>query len=1187
MQTTLLGVAIAAILALVAALVGPHFVDWSQYRSVFEVEASRLVGMPVRVTGPIDARLLPTPSVVLRGIETGQQGDEANVQAAELGMVLSLGPLVRGEVRAAEVRLVAPEFKLSLNEKGQFNWRNVAIGLDPDQISIERFAIENGRAVLSDGTSGTSRVLEKLWFNGEIRSLLGPARGEGGFLLGEDRYGYRLTAGRVAEDGTVKLRLALDPTDRPLTFEADGVLRLDAGTPEFAGTLTLARPAGLALATGGGLVSVPWRSTSKVKANARSALFEQVEFQYGPDEQATRLTGAAELKFGRAPRFDGVLSARQVDLDRALGLPEPLRNLPLAGLRALIEALDGMLTLPIPARLGIGIDALTLGRGTVQALRGDLTSDGRAWNLETLEFRAPGFTRVRLSGRVGLPQQAAAYKGLATVEANDPRALFAWIEGRTDPQRIFIGSLRASGDVSLALDQVSIERMRADFEGKTLEGRLAYGFAGDARPSRLEAQLRAGEFDVDGAVTFVRAALGNTTFALPDEALLSIELGRAKMAGVEATNVETKLRVDANGLTVERISVGDLAGAAVDISGRLDKWSRAPNGNLTFDVSAKDFDGALALFDKFAPGASQSVRKIARHAAPSKLHASLELSAVAEAEGSTTKLALDGTAGSVRIQLTADGVIDAVSMKGRNLKVEGQFSADDGTALVAMLDLDRAITVDKRPGMLKFVVRGPSDDDLRVDAQLTAGGLVAAADGTMRLFGANRSAMLRASMTAADFALLRPHTSGLSPEPVPLTLRTRLTMNPAGDFIADELTATVASSSVRGKLGFAFGSPLRLEGHLDVDTISASAALAMGLGMPERSANAGDTHPWPSEPFVPRVLEGMAGTIDFTVARAQMTSGLVAQQVRGRLTLNDSEIAFDGLQGNLAGGRLSGALAVRRAADGLSAQGRLSLVDVEARDIIPAGARPAVTGRLNLHMQGQGTGLSPAALVGSLNGTGTISIKDVRIAAMDPRIFEFLIRKVDQGISIDPLRIGDTVAAALESGSLGLRDGEGTLTLVGGQIRLPNMSAAGEGADLTVAAAIDLAQWLLDARLTLSAVLPAAEVVSVGRPEVLVALKGPIFEPKRTVDVSALSGWLVLRAVDRQTRHLESIEANRSDAPSGATGSTSPLAPAAVRPVPQVPRSEPGGKTSSGNSPNGTNSSATHPSTTKQDVAPA
>ena len=74
MQTTLLGLGLAIILALVSALVAPLVVDWSHYRSAFEQEAARLVGLPVRVNGAIDARILPSPRIELHDVEVGQAG---------------------------------------------------------------------------------------------------------------------------------------------------------------------------------------------------------------------------------------------------------------------------------------------------------------------------------------------------------------------------------------------------------------------------------------------------------------------------------------------------------------------------------------------------------------------------------------------------------------------------------------------------------------------------------------------------------------------------------------------------------------------------------------------------------------------------------------------------------------------------------------------------------------------------------------------------------------------------------------------------------------------------------------------------------------------------------------------------------------------------------------------------------
>ncbi len=96
MQTTLLGLAIALILALIAALVGPYFIDWNQFRAQFEAEAARVVGAPVRVDGALDARLLPTPTLRLRSVTIGGANDPGRLRADKLDVEFSLGSLRRG-----------------------------------------------------------------------------------------------------------------------------------------------------------------------------------------------------------------------------------------------------------------------------------------------------------------------------------------------------------------------------------------------------------------------------------------------------------------------------------------------------------------------------------------------------------------------------------------------------------------------------------------------------------------------------------------------------------------------------------------------------------------------------------------------------------------------------------------------------------------------------------------------------------------------------------------------------------------------------------------------------------------------------------------------------------------------------------------------------------------------------------
>jgi hypothetical protein len=100
------------------------------------------------------------------------------------------------------------------------------------------------------------------------------------------------------------------------------------------------------------------------------------------------------------------------------------------------------------------------------------------------------------------------------------------------------------------------------------------------------------------------------------------------------------------------------------------------------------------------------------------------------------------------------------------------------------------------------------------------------------------------------------------------------------------------------------------------------------------------------------------------------------------------------------------------------------------------------------------------------------------------------------------------------------------MTITDGRVSVANVTLpAQNGAALSLSGALDLNSGAVDARMTLAAPPPPHALIRL-RPELAVALKGPLAAPARTLDVSALTGWLTLRAAELQTRRLESIEAN-------------------------------------------------------------
>ncbi len=741
MQTTLLGLAIAIILALVAALVGPLLVDWGGYRTMFQVEATRLVGLDVRVAGAIDARLLPSPQLTLHDIEIGRSGDE-KIRARSLGIEFALGPLLRGEWRASELHLIGPQVRLGLDASGHVQAPSVAIGFDPDALSIDRLGIEDATVMLADAGSGEHVTLGHVWFNGEARSLLGPFKGEGAATVGGDLYPFRLSTGRYGDDGRLKLRLNVDPVARPLSAQLDGFVSIAGGAPDFDGTLSLARPVGLAAASGA--LSQPWRLNGKMKATASSALMQDFEFQYGSQDKGFKLTGVADLRFGKQPRFKGVLSGGQIDLDRALAEGDGSQLRPARAILKLTQLAGGAFRPSIPIQLGIGIDQATLGGDTVQNLRGDISTDANGWNLDRFEFRAPGYTQVHVSGHLAIDDDRVNFTGPAELKTNDPKALTAWLEGRAPPGQNDLQPMSLRGDLTLASDKIAVDRLTAEFDRKAISGNFAYVFAAGANPARLDAALKAPDLDVDAALRFGKALLAGADVERPHDMTIAADIGHAAIAGLDARDVSARVKVGESGLQVDRFSVADLGGAAFSASGRLATGS-SPNGSVDVDLNARDMTPVTALLARFAPKAAEVLGRSAAAMAPAKLHARLTLDGAAPA--AQAKLSVDGNLGAVRLAFNSETAADLTSFKSGNAKVSAELNADDGKQLVAVLGLDRFVTVDSGSGAVTLGASGSLNGELQVKATLKTGGLEANVSGTAQPFADKRSADLQATVT--------------------------------------------------------------------------------------------------------------------------------------------------------------------------------------------------------------------------------------------------------------------------------------------------------------------------------------------------------------------------------------------------------------------------------------------------------
>ena len=1103
MQTTLLGLAIAFIIALVAALVGPYFIDWNQFRPQFEAEATRIVGAQVRVAGKLDARLLPAPSLQLRSVTVGGANDLGKVRAEKLDVEFSLGSLMRGEWRATELAIHGMALDLGLDARGQIDWPASTGAFNFGQLAIDRLNL-TGRIALHDASSRSTLELNDIAFAGDVRSLAGSIRGDGNFLLGDVRYPFRVSSGQTQDGNGTRVHLNIDPGQRALAIDLDGVLNFEQRAPRFDGTMTVARPP----AKSDPWV-LPWRIAARVKADHLAARLEQLEVNYGPEERALRLAGTGEASFGASPLLRAQLAARQLDIDRFVArdnASEPVRALP--AVRALLSEIPAA---PLPVQVEFSSEQIMLGGRPVQDIATELRADGAAWSVRRLEFRGPGSTRVSLNGAAA--QTTDTFNAALNVESADPDALVTWLQGRTDPAFRSQKPLRLRGEVSVAPHSAAINAMKAEFDGGAVEGRVAISQLRPDSGMRVEADLKSERLDLDAATALLRS-LSGPQGEWPEEAQLSLDAARATAAGQELRPLQAKIGYGPRSFTLERLKSGQPNNVTIEGSGNFDRDSGT--GKLALNSTAASFGQLTALINPFAPSLAARLNAMGASAGPARAKLALELDKwIVDRANARILFDLDapqlkGTiAVAAKPPVAAVRGIDLETLRRSELAVETKLSAEQGNALLTLLGLDRTMVAGEGPARLEGSASGTWGAPLQVKARLSGTGLDAEAQGSAEPFAPQAKANVNLRIASANLAPLLD-LKPADPLAQNIGLSSRLTV--AGSkWKFDDLDGTVAGSRLRGRVALTLDDEKSIDGEVGLDALALAPAFALAIGAAGHDA---------AEPLGAGLVKGWRGRIAFQALRGELPGGIELQPVSGTVRADGQSLLFEDIKGKVGGGEVTATIDARPDANGISLGARVALNDADGSALrYRALAMPA--GRVSLQMTLASQGRSAAALAGALSGSGNLTLERAKFAGLDPRAFEVAVRAGDSGQARDDARLKQIVEPALAAGALWAGSVQLPFTIRDGRLRVAATTIDAQGVRAVISGGYDLPADQVDIRAALTLTLPTS---TSGRPEIQLFAAGTPDAMTSSVDVAGLSSWLAVRAIDQETRRLDAIE---------------------------------------------------------------
>ncbi|MBA4791910.1 MAG: hypothetical protein H2042_19580, partial [Rhizobiales bacterium] len=1124
MQGLLITIATAVTLAIGGAFAAPFVVDWNMWRSSFESEASRVLGIPVLIRGPIDAELLPSPRLTLRAVSLGADGVSSGGTVDELQAEFSLGALMRGQWEARGVVLVRPKFRIVLDTAG----RVVAPtgSGTPASLAMERVALENGTLDLMDRAADRTVQVSDLTLRGEMRALSGPFRLEGEAQAFGQRHGIRLSLGKAADEGA-RLRLITEGRAQALATDLDGLLRLDRGTPRFEGRGSVTRGGRPPAAT-------PWRLSGTVRLSPEALVAEGLDLTLGDEARPVQLGGSARLSFGRALGLDMVLNARAVDADPLLA-PGAAPRTPAEALAALGHVFAELPAPALPARIGAAVDQLTLGGTVVRDARLDLTGQPSGWRIDTAEAKLPGQTALRLSGTPA-PAAGTAFAGDLSLTSQEPAAFLRWAAPQgADPYAAALTSpVRLSARLSAGPERIAAEAVRLSVGDAQASGSATLALS--ATP-RLDLDLALQGLDLDPVIAAARSglsALGGTL-----EGSVALQGTALRLNGLPMGRLALKADAVDGGWALRQFAIDDLAGLKIEGSGRFAHLSNPVEGEIALTLSGRAAEGMVPLARLLAgPEAGDVLARLAPVAGP------VALTSRARWLPDGSEMSAEGSLGILSGRATI-----ARNRSGTPEKAEVAITASDAARALGaagLADLKPGLG----PGRLDLTL-APAATGARFEGRLALAQTLASGSGTVRFApDGTLEPRVRAKLESPDLAGVFTLLAGLNVGPVPARLAFDLARE-GGTWRLEGIEGAFADAPVSGTLALeSTGSLPRITGTLATETLSVPRLIGLWGARPsgQEAGNAA----WSAARFDLANPPQASLSLALSARRLAFSDAYVLSDGRLRLVSEPQSLEIRDLSGAFGGGTLTGALTLRRRADSLAGDGRLALDGVDAAALLaPLSAAAPPTGRVSLALDLVGAGRSPLLFVQSLSGQGTLGISALTVPGADPRAIAVVLADTAAGAPPDERRTAQMFDRALLRGPLKLEEAEGTLSVVNGTVRLsPSRgSVLPPGGDTpvrtTFSGTFEPARLLMDIGLALDANEPGgAEAGGV------IQWRGGAAAPERRVTAVALANAIAMRAIERETKRLEE---RQGLAPAATPSPAAPAQASPAQPAPAAP----------------------------------
>jgi len=1124
------------VIALFAALIGPWFINWNEFKANFEAEASRILGQPVRVLGSADASILPSPSLTFTNVQVGDTEGQPMMTVERFAVTIELMPLLGGEIHVVSMKLEKPVVRVSVDDSGQVDWllRSSPSGqLNPESVALNGVEVKDGRIYYTDAGAGSTIALDHVQASIEARSLDGPWRIDGSYARDGVPVQFTVSTGRLT-GGALRVKVDATPGQWPIAIVTDGTIAGSPSGPVYSGTYDITQI--VAAEEGQSGDTAGWSSQGSFSLTRDHLVVDKAVLSEGPPDRPSSLAGSMSIEFGQDAHFEATAQARQLDLDRSLG-GGPSKPVEVgAAATRFVEWLAGIPVPPIPGQIRFNVPGIVVGGNVIQDVRFTAMPEDHGWQIQGLQARLPGQTTFQADGRLSTGEHVG-FGGAVHLAVGQPATFAAWWRGNSqEGAGRLLAPFDLSGRATINLGGIAVEDMVTKIDDATIAGGFSWSRASaDSPERRLRTDLRADRLDFV-QIRALAELLGGRDFsdatAIADSYTIKLKAGGLAIEDVSVRDVTIDASFVGGGLTVNSIEIGDIGGASFKVTrGQIDNILTEPLGRLEAQLTAGTLTGLARVVDRVAPDTQFS--KWFNQAAPSLAPASLgvTIDSIMTDGAPNSRLDIKGSAGATNFDATIELAGSPAEWRAGNARFTASLSSYDAASVARQIGFEPA-DVSVGGARLNLSATGVPKEGLDTSLRGSFGGLALESVGKLTLAAALPFTYAGSFSLATDDAEPLIQLAGLGIPGAALGTPVRLKGDVSGLGPTAEFSWTngeIAGRSVSGKVRVAEGNDggLSLEdGSLQVDSVDAGWIASLGLGfspLPTDDPQAA----WSKTPFGEPVFGRIAAQFDIAAEQLTIGNSLRVSNAKLALALSPNGVDFDVKSGETEGGTVAGGVSIRNVGGNANVAGRLSLVGASLESIIwQRSGRSVATGTLDLSGDFEANGRSPAGLISSLTGGGTLAIHNGEARYLNPRAANLVIRASDLGQQFDETQLRDLFASYIDGGSLGFSEAEAAFSVAAGTLRIQNMTVQTDAAGASGSAAIDFNTMSIDSDWTLT--LDPGDVNASGPPpQVGIVFRGPLAAPNRIFDVLQFSSYLNIRQEERIQQILEMEEEAR------------------------------------------------------------